>query len=160
MSANDPIADIRMFANVPPMKNIKIVVLLLLLAGCGEQIDENYPTYAEAQRAGAVKRGWVPAFVPSSASDIEGSHDLDTSRQTLQFKIPPSAVKDMVAGLSTVSSYDQKALAELFDKHGLRRASEGYVICSDVRNGALVVDPEIGRAVYDTTINWVDDDCS
>ena len=119
-----------MFAHAPPMKNITITILLLLLAGCDEQIYETYPTYAEAQRAGAVERGWIPTFVPSSASNIEDSHDLDTNRQTLQFKLPPSAINDMVAGLRATSAYDREALAELLDKHDLGQASEGYVVCS------------------------------
>lgn len=141
------------------MKIIATTVLSLLMAGCAEQIDETYATYAEAQSAGAVKRGWVPTFVPSSATDIVDSHDLDTNRQTLKFNLPPSSIGEMVVGLRVVSANDQDALTELLSEHGLGQSSPGYVVCSEVQNGALVVDPELGRAVYDTTVTWADDDC-
>ena len=146
---------------LPPMRNMTIAVLLLSVTGRSEQIDQTYSTYADAQREGAVERGWVPAFVPSNARDIADSHDLDTNRQTLQFTIPPSAIGRMVEGLRRVSIADQRAAAELFREHGLGAASEGYGVCSEQHlSGALAVDRESGRAVYDTTVEWADDDCS
>ncbi len=141
------------------MKAMTIPFFTLLLAGCGEQIDKNYATYVDAQRAGAVEKGWIPAFIPSSASDIVDSHDLDTNRQTLQFKLPPSAIGGMVAGLRKISTNDQNALADLLDKYATGRDSEGYVVCSEVQNGALIVDAERGKAFYDTIVSWLDDDC-
>ena len=144
------------------MKNMAIAVLSLLVAGCGahdEQVSETYATYAEALSAGAIERGWVPAFVPSSATSIVDSHNLDTNRQTLQFNLPPSAIDEMVIGFRAVSAKDQDALTELLSEHGLGQSSSGYVVCSEVQHGALVIDPELGRAVYDTTVTWADDDC-
>ena len=41
------------------MRNVTFPILLLFMAGCGEQIDDNYSTYADAQRAGAIERGWI-----------------------------------------------------------------------------------------------------
>ena len=52
-------------------------ILALSLFGCSEQIDETYATYADAERAGAIERGWLPAFVPRSARNLEETHDLD-----------------------------------------------------------------------------------
>lgn len=160
MSAIDPLRTLARSAMFPPMRNMTIPVLLLSLAGCSEQIDETYSTYADARRAGAIERGWVPAFVPSSARDIADSHNLDTNRQTLQFTIPPSAIGKMVARFRAVSVTDRKAAAELARVHSLGAASEAYVVCSEHQNGALTVDRESGRAVYDTTVEWADDDCS
>jgi hypothetical protein len=142
------------------MRNLATAALLLSLVGCGEQVKETYSTYADADRAGAVERGWVPAFVPTSARDITDSHNLDTNRQTLWFTIPPSHVGAMVARPHVVSAEDKRAAAELSTKHGFGAASEVYVVCSEPLNGALAVDRESGRAVYDTTAEWPDDDCS
>lgn len=141
------------------MRNVTTAALLLSLAGCSEQMDETYATYADAQDAGAIERGWIPAFVPASARDITDSHNLDTNRQALQFTIPPSQVGPMVAGLPSVSAEDKRAAAELSREHGLGAATDAYVVCSDPLNGALAVDRESGRAVYDTTVEWADDDC-
>ncbi len=143
---------------LPPMRHVTTVVLLLSLAGCSEQVDATYSTHADAQRAGAIERGWIPTFVPPTARDITDTHDLDTNRQTLQFTIPSSDVGKMVAGLRSVSAKDQSAAAELVE-HRLGAASEAYIVCSEPLNGALAVDRESGRAVYDTTVEWADDDC-
>lgn len=125
-----------------------------------EQIKETYSTYADARRAGAVERDWIPTFVPSSARNIADSHNLDTNRQTLQFTVPPSGIGKMVAGLRSTSVNDQRAAAELSNEYMLGAASETYIVCSEHLNGALAVDRQTGRAVYDTTVGWADDDCS
>ena len=159
LSGYDNIADIRDQCDISRMRSFATTILLLLLLGCNEQIDESYSTYSEANRAGAVERGWIPPFVPTSARDLEDSHDLDTNRQTLRFTIPPSAVADMVSGLGVISAEDKSDASELIDRHALAAESKVYVVCSGYRNGALAVDAENGRAVFSTTVNWVDDDC-
>jgi len=136
------------------------VFLLLSLAACSEQVEEAYPTWAEAQRAGAAERGWIPAFVPSSARDIRESHDLDSNRQTLQFTASPSDIPRMVEGLRPVSIGKEREVVELSRAHGFAAASETYVVCSNPVKGALVVDRESGRAVYTTAVRWADDECS
>lgn len=141
------------------MRSFATTILLLLLLGCNEQIDESYSTYSDAKRAGAVERGWIPPFVPTSARDLEDSHDLDTNRQTLRFTIPPSAVPDMVSGLGVISVEDKSDASELIDQFALATAAKVYVVCSEHPNGALAVDAENGRAVFSTTVDWVDDDC-
>ena len=65
----------------------------------------------------------------------------------------------MVVGLRTVSANDRGVLVELLSEHGLGQTSAGYVLCSEIQDGVLVVDPELGRVVYDTTVSWADDDC-
>ena len=159
LSGHDNIADIRDQCDISRMRSFATTILLLLLLGCNEQIDESYSTYSEANRAGAVERGWIPPFVPTSARDLEDSHDLDTNRQTLRFTIPPSAVADMVSGLGVISAEDKSDASELIDRHALAAESKVYVVCSGYRNGALAVDAENGRAVFSTTVDWVDDDC-
>jgi hypothetical protein len=134
--------------------------LLLSLAACSEQVEETFPTWAEAQRAGAVDRGWLPAFVPSSARQIEDTHDLDSNRQTLQFTAPPSDVSAIVEGLGPVLAENESGAADLLKKHGFSSAAETYVRCSRPLNGALVVERASGRVVYSTTAEWPDAVCA
>lgn len=142
------------------MKKLVTVALLLSLGACGEQMEETYATWAEADRAGAVERGWVPAFVPTTAHDIMEIHDIDTNQQRLEFTIPLGDFRRMVAGLRGVSAQDQTAAAELYRELDFKGATEVYVVCSDVLNGALIVDRETGRAIYKTPVEWANDDCS
>lgn len=137
-----------------------VAILLLSLSACSEQVEETYPTWAEAQRAGAVERGWIPTFVPESAREIRDSHDLDSNRQTLFFVAPPSDVEAMVVGFLSVSVANRAAVSNLSRKHGLAPASDAYLVCTRPLNGALVVDRESGRVVYTTDVEWADKECS
>ncbi len=65
----------------------------------------------------------------------------------------------MVTGLRLVSAQDTKAAAELSKANGLAVGAAAYVVCSEHQNGALAVDHTRGRTVYDTTVEWADDDC-
>lgn len=152
-------ADVSVTCDGRRMRSLATIIPFFLLLGCNEQIDESYSTYSEAQSAGAVEKGWVPSFVPSSARDLEDTHDLDTTRQTLRFTIPLSAAADMVSGFRASSTEDKTAASELIDQHALAAESKVYVVCSGYRNGALAVDAENGQVVFSTTVNWVDDDC-
>lgn len=67
---------------------ISSALLCFHLAGCSEIQETHYETYAAAVRDGAVVRGWIPAFVPSSAYDIYEAHTQDTNAQRLRFRIP------------------------------------------------------------------------
>ena len=65
-----------------------LVAVLVVSSGCEETVTASYPTYADAERAGAVARGWIPSFVPRSATEIREVHDLDTNQQWLRFRVP------------------------------------------------------------------------
>jgi hypothetical protein len=65
-----------------------LTVLLASGGGCSEVVGASYATYADAERAGAVARGWLPSFMPRSATDIREVHDLDTNAQWLRFRVP------------------------------------------------------------------------
>jgi len=151
--------DIVQLGDGAPMKRL-IAIVLLSLAACSEQMKESYPTWAEAQRAGALEGGWLPEFVPQSAHEITDTHDLDSNRQTLFFVVPPSDVEAMVKGLPSVSIANQVAVSDLSNKHGLAPTSDAYKVCAKPLNGALVVDRESGRAVYTTAVKWADEECA
>lgn len=51
----------------------------------GERTDAAYATRAEAVTAGEFKRGWIPEFVPKSATRIRVAYDLDSNSTSLRF---------------------------------------------------------------------------
>ena len=142
------------------MTKFVTVGLLLSLMACSDDMRESYASLADAKRAGAIERGWVPAFVPPSAHRITDVHDLDTNAQTLEFTVNSSDVQTMLAGLRLISAEDKSAAAELSKYLGMEDLSEGYVVCSKPLNGALFVNRENGRGIYRTPVEWVNDDCS
>lgn len=59
-------------------------------AGCtGEVMYAAYPDRAAAIRHDAVGRGWIPAWIPASATDLREVHDLDTNESALSFETGP-----------------------------------------------------------------------
>lgn len=79
-----------------------LVVATGLAAGCGERQEARYATYRDAVAHGAVHRGWMPAYVPHEATEIDEVHDLDTNAQLLRFRAPPDALTAMAEGLTPV----------------------------------------------------------
>jgi hypothetical protein len=78
----------------------------VLLFTCAQQREERYATYNDAVEQGAVRRGWIPAYVPRNATNIAEVHDLDTNGQLLRFQAPPEGLTAMAARLTPVLSRD------------------------------------------------------
>jgi hypothetical protein len=110
---------------------MKIVgfVLLFALAGVGifalglfgiarfENPVSTFDSYAELEAAGLIERGWVPAYVPRSATDIKESHDIDTNEgwMSFQFKSGDTAMADQGCQLLHRTDRGRKYLCPPFD---------------------------------------------
>jgi hypothetical protein len=68
---------------VPPL-----IAVTFALAACTETIEASYATFAEAEAAGAITKGWVPHWLPPSTTGIREVHNLDTNRFMLRFAVP------------------------------------------------------------------------
>ena len=57
------------------------------LSGCEDAdiLHSSYPTYEAAVQDGAIRRGWVPEFLPRSARQIQEVHNIDTNEIWLGF---------------------------------------------------------------------------
>lgn len=56
---------------------------LVTIISCDEQPRSAYESFGEAEKAGAVARGWIPSYVPASASSIVEVHDIDVNVQRI-----------------------------------------------------------------------------
>jgi hypothetical protein len=61
----------------------------VVCADYGRRPEASYADFAEAEKAGAMRRGWVPAWIPRSARTIRETHDLDTKQTMLSFRYAP-----------------------------------------------------------------------
>lgn len=87
------------------LRRVVVVLLSVLVAGaCNEQQRATYPTFADAERAKAAERGWIPQYVPRSATEIAEVHDLDVNTQRLRFRAPLADLRSMVAALRPVQT--------------------------------------------------------
>ncbi len=64
-----------------------IAVIIPALGSCTETFDATYSTLAEAQSKGAIASGWIPAWLPSSATNIREVHNIDTNHFMLVFSL-------------------------------------------------------------------------
>lgn len=73
------------------MRSFAAAMVCLLLCSCmefpGESQTRDYPTRADAERDGAFARGWLPVDLPSEASDIMESHNLDSNQMWIRFQL-------------------------------------------------------------------------
>ena len=80
-------------------KSIFLCLFVLLAVSCSERSTAYYQRYEDAVKEGAVKRGWIPVWVPTTATDIHEQHDLDTNNVWVRFTAPASEKTRITAGL-------------------------------------------------------------
>jgi hypothetical protein len=131
--------------------------VVLTLAGCSDVYTETYATWQEAKDAGAVQRGWIGSFVPTSAVDIKETHNIDTNVQTLLFAVPPSQVPAMVRGMRTLAKTDMTIHPLLVDDLRLDMNDwepfDRYIVCDEGNLGFLFVHSATGRSAY-FNVQW------
>lgn len=65
-------------------------VASLLLGACGDVVSKSYATKAEAIADNLFNKGWLPDFVPDSATNIQVENDLDLNISSGSFRFLPS----------------------------------------------------------------------
>ena len=81
-----------------------VFALALLPLGCSlERPEVSYKNFADAEQHGAIERGWIPNWIPGSATDIRELHDLDTNESMMAFELPPGAAWDLPSNCVKVS---------------------------------------------------------
>jgi len=48
--------------------------------------SSHFKTYEDLRDSGLIDKGWVPEYLPRSATDIEELHDIDTNQAWASFK--------------------------------------------------------------------------
>jgi hypothetical protein len=72
------------------------VVFVAALAGCsGETITNSFSNYSEMQSSGIFEKGWLPSYLPKSATNIKESHNLDSNIVNATFVFNPTDVESV-----------------------------------------------------------------
>ena len=93
------------------------LVAMMALAGCGEIMDSYYPTSKEAVSDGAIKRGWVPGFLATGASEIREAHDLDTNGVIVACKMSDPELSALLARSQKIEKMGDFAPALSLNRH-------------------------------------------
>ncbi|MBB5877286.1 hypothetical protein [Xanthomonas sp. 3498] len=71
---------------------MKIFIVFFMLAffisGCAGNSSKFYATYGEAVADDAIAKGWIPDFLPQSATDIYERHSVDAGGVAVVFSAP------------------------------------------------------------------------
>ena len=97
MSALRPVSARHSSAALYAMRAIVVTITLILallgvVLGALRYMDyaenprSSFASLAEMEAAGMVASGWLPEFLPESATHIEESHNVDTNRVWASFK--------------------------------------------------------------------------
>src|SRR5690606_35713915 len=99
---------------------VAFAAAMLASACTNDVLDASYPTQAEAVAAGAVQRGWIPAWVPPEATDLREVHNVDTNESALLFTLPaklnwrpPASCRDADAGEFSEPGFARSWIPEL-----------------------------------------------
>lgn len=144
------------------MRFFAVTLAALLATACDEVVHERHADFRAAQDAGAIERGWIPAFVPSGAYDIRDQHDLDSGAQTLSFRLPPADVPAMLVGLKRAPDSEMEATRRVISATGWTSDRLQIAVYQTCRNGAaasLAVNTRAGAAFYQAPMNWRSDPC-
>lgn len=75
----------------------------ILVAGCGDRQESFYASLADADKAGAITRGWIPDdLLPSHSHSIHEIHDLSPSTEWCAFEFPSSDSEGLRKNLKIV----------------------------------------------------------
>ena len=85
-----------------------IIAYLFTVVGCSERIESFYETFDDAEKSGAVEKGWIPSVLPKSSVTIKEIHDLDSNNVWLCFEIKNIEDNDFLRSIEKVSSEDIK----------------------------------------------------
>lgn len=134
------------------------VGIIVVLGGCSENVQERYATYGDAARSGVVERGWLPAWLPTTSTDIAIAYSLDTNETRIAFTVPMSErdafersfkPTDLSAHkLSDYLLYDWWPDFLRGEINGKRLAAAGFVSYRSVD------EKELGRWYWDSAANW------
>jgi hypothetical protein len=76
-----------------------------LLAGCGDRQESFYPNLSDANKAGAITRGWVPEnILPTSSRTIHVVGELSPSREWCSFEFLPTDSQKLSTNLKIVDA--------------------------------------------------------
>ena len=92
--------------------NLLVIFIVILVASCSDTVTNEYTTHEEAVDNHLFGRGWLPNILPSSASNIKTSNNLDNNTSTGYFNIPladiPIFIKQLTKGADSKYRYSNQ----------------------------------------------------
>ena len=77
----------------------------ILVAGCGDRRESFYRSLADADKDGAITRGWIPDdILPGSSRDIHEVHEISPEKEWCAFEFLPTDSQGLRKNLKSVDA--------------------------------------------------------
>ena len=119
-----------------------IIVIMLALVGCNEDVRSNHPTLIDAKSD--IEKGWIPPVLPASTVKINESHDLDLNTGHGTFSFGQADAEQFKKSLTTIGDSESLSGIEIDRK---RLKQEGF----DLYNMKVSIWPLIGLNAKDSS---------
>lgn len=114
------------------------VLFLVILTGCGDIVERYCASYDSAKASGAMKRGWIPGWLPKSAQNINEAHSIDTNESLLSFEFSSAdweSIQHRCVGIAYSALREPGIKAEwwprVLPESALSAAQLGYYSCEN-----------------------------
>jgi len=133
-----------------------VLVATVLLCSCNEMFESRYANKAEADRDGAISRGWIPSWLPASATDIREIHDIDTNETWLKFAAMEADLLALATQCSAIPGAPKRLPpqirswwpGDLSDDRARPVDAYQFLACHADHGGYLAIDRKNARAYY------------
>lgn len=106
-----PLANRRMLRSMISSKAFLLLPVIcvglssILVVGCGDRRESYYPTLSDADKAGAITRGWIPDdLLPNRSRAIHEVHEISPSTEWCAFEFPPTDTEGLRNNLRSVDA--------------------------------------------------------
>jgi hypothetical protein len=114
---------------------LALTVMSTVVCSCtNDVLDASYATQADAIAAGAVKRGWIPNWIPPVATQLHEVHKVDTNQSALRFNLPPGSAwkppkdcQSAVAGQFSEPAFSRDWIPDIEHGYDLYTCPSGLV---------------------------------
>lgn len=97
--------DGRLCCRLPLVQTLLCIGFICSLVGCRSDRRESfYPALADADKDGAITRGWVPDFLPGSSRTIREVHGISPSTEWCTFEFLPTDSQGLRKTLKSVDA--------------------------------------------------------
>jgi len=132
---------------------LPITAFFVMMMGFFDIVERSYQTKTEAAEDRLFDRGWLPAFIPDSATHIKVINNLDINTSIGSFDFAPD---DFTAFADAIHASNDGT-----SKHGsnsrmqeLKQAGyEDYDICDRGACWRFLIHPQQGRCEYWASVN-------
>jgi hypothetical protein len=92
-------------SKVSPLIAALSIALIVVLFACGDRSESFYSSLADADKAGAIDRGWIPEdLVSPSSRAIHEVHEISPSTEWCSFEFLPADSQNLRRTLKSVDA--------------------------------------------------------